>query len=257
MSTAFFYLLCVVIASRLLLMLENQAQRPRVLLTITAVQLAGLSLLRPGWAMFVLAAVIILINLGGYLAEWRWPREIDGIRIIVLIGLFVALNIACSPRIHLAFNGPLLTAIRLTIAPYVLVFAAAGHLPIHRVLVVLAGWLLLLNEVNIVIRLLLRSLGMSPPVNPETKPREHHRIATPVSDAREWNTGRVIGLLERTIVYTLVLYSQFTAIGFILAAKSFARFKDLDDRLFAEYVLIGTLLSASSAVLLGLLMANL
>ena len=36
--------------------------------------------------------------------------------------------------------------------------------------------------------------------------------------------------------------------GFVLAAKSFARFKELDKREFAEYVLIGTLISMILAI---------
>jgi hypothetical protein len=47
--------------------------------------------------------------------------------------------------------------------------------------------------------------------------------------------------------------AQHSAIGFVLAAKAFARFKELEDREFAEYVLIGTLLSSSVAVAIGIL----
>ena len=42
---------------------------------------------------------------------------------------------------------------------------------------------------------------------------------------------------------------QLGAIGFVLAAKSLARFKQLDDRDFAEKYLVGTLLSVLIALL--------
>ena len=38
-----------------------------------------------------------------------------------------------------------------------------------------------------------------------------------------------------------------------MAAKGLTRFKELENRGFAEYVLIGTLLSSSLAIVIGLL----
>jgi hypothetical protein len=64
--------------------------------------------------------------------------------------------------------------------------------------------------------------------------------------------GRMIGILERMILLTLVLVEQWGAVGFVLAAKSIARFRELDDRAFSEYYLIGTLASVLVAVGSGL-----
>ena len=41
----------------------------------------------------------------------------------------------------------------------------------------------------------------------------------------------------------LVLNGAYGALGFLIASKGMTRFKQLDDREFAEYFLIGTLLS--------------
>jgi len=78
-----------------------------------------------------------------------------------------------------------------------------------------------------------------------------------VLDRREYNAGRFIGVLERLLVYLAVLQGQYMAIDLILAAKGFARFKELDERDFAEYVLIGTLLLVTSAVTVGQLIRHL
>ncbi|NMB87527.1 MAG: hypothetical protein GYA17_04145 [Chloroflexi bacterium] len=86
---------------------------------------------------------------------------------------------------------------------------------------------------------------------------EAEKYLITMTDKRELNAGRVIGILERVIIYTFVLQGQYTAIGFILAAKSFARFKELDNREFAEYVLIGTLLSALLAMMIALFVGRL
>jgi hypothetical protein len=48
-----------------------------------------------------------------------------------------------------------------------------------------------------------------------------------------------------------VLLGEYSAVGWIIAAKSLARFKALEDREFAEYFLVGTLASFLLAVLAG------
>jgi len=65
---------------------------------------------------------------------------------------------------------------------------------------------------------------------------------------QEFSTARLIGLLEHIFVFLFVLLNQYAAIGFILAAKGVLRFQDFKSRTFAEYVLIGTLLSALLAM---------
>jgi hypothetical protein len=76
-----------------------------------------------------------------------------------------------------------------------------------------------------------------------------HGIVVP---AQELSRGRLIGVLERALALTLVLAGQYGALGLILAAKALARFRALDDRDFAEYVLIGTLASLLFALLIGM-----
>ncbi|MBF6608545.1 MAG: DUF3307 domain-containing protein [Flavobacterium sp.] len=70
------------------------------------------------------------------------------------------------------------------------------------------------------------------------------------------NAGKYIGILERLFVFGFIVGGQFTAIGFLLAAKSIFRFGDLTqarDRKLTEYVLIGTFLSFGIAIVTGLL----
>lgn len=67
--------------------------------------------------------------------------------------------------------------------------------------------------------------------------------------------GTWIGILERIIVFFLVMAGQWDAIGLLVAAKSILRLKDGDQKM-SEYVLIGTLISISTAVLTGLLVSG-
>ncbi|GAA5219611.1 DUF3307 domain-containing protein [Membranihabitans marinus] len=69
------------------------------------------------------------------------------------------------------------------------------------------------------------------------------------------NAGVWIGILERILVLTFVLFQQFQAIGFLIAAKSILRFSDKNEnhpRKQTEYVLIGTLISFTLALFMGL-----
>ena len=107
----------------------------------------------------------------------------------------------------------------------------------------LLGFLLAANEANLLVRWLLTRM--------QIKPGASLAMINPEIDAGEYNRGRVIGMLERVLIYAFVLSGQFGAIGFTLAAKGFTRFKELENRGFAEYVLIGTLLSSSIAMAAG------
>jgi hypothetical protein len=60
--------------------------------------------------------------------------------------------------------------------------------------------------------------------------------------------GATIGALERLLIVALMLTGAAAAVGFVIAAKTIARFKQLDDRGFAEYYLLGTLASVGVAV---------
>lgn len=68
---------------------------------------------------------------------------------------------------------------------------------------------------------------------------------------KEKRIGSYIGILERELIVALVLFGQFGLIGFVLAAKSLARFKQLESIEFAEKYLVGTLLSVLIAIVLS------
>ncbi len=94
---------------------------------------------------------------------------------------------------------------------------------------------------------------------------------------RKWNNdlayndslrdaGKWIGILERLLILTMVFINQFSAIGFLVAAKSILRVTDKPDKLspdptmgrpfssrkHTEYILIGTFLSVGIAIFTGL-----
>lgn len=71
-----------------------------------------------------------------------------------------------------------------------------------------------------------------------------------VNNAGLRNGGRVIGMLERGLIFALIGLGQPLGVGFLVAAKSVLRFGTATrDQRSAEYVIIGTLASFGWAIL--------
>lgn len=77
-----------------------------------------------------------------------------------------------------------------------------------------------------------------------------------IPQSEKENTGELIGIIERLLILTFVLAGNYEAVGFSVAAKSVARFKELDDKNFAEYYLLGTSVSVGIAVAVGMAIKN-
>lgn len=70
------------------------------------------------------------------------------------------------------------------------------------------------------------------------------------------NAGLYIGWLERFLLLTALMMQSPGTAGLILAAKAIARYPEFKSEHFAEYFLIGTLLSFSIAVLGGAILVR-
>ena len=103
-------------------------------------------------------------------------------------------------------------------------------------LLIFTGFLLCMKPANVMIRICLDSLQLFDRVDKEN---DLHRA------------GRWIGTIERIMAMVLVMLQQYTAIGFIIAAKSILRYNESKTGK-TEYVLIGTLLSFSFALIIGI-----
>ena len=70
------------------------------------------------------------------------------------------------------------------------------------------------------------------------------------------SAGKLIGMLERVLVFVFIYMGRWEGVGFLLGAKSVFRFGDLKDAhsmKLTEYVLIGTLLSFGIAIVIGII----
>lgn len=131
-------------------------------------------------------------------------------------------------------------------------------------MIYLCTYILLSQPTNFVIRWLvdkdddlLLSEMIHRPLDWQVGQREMAAASEPAGIST-LQAGRVIGILERWIIFTLVVISQYSLIGLVLTAKSVARFKQIqDDATFAEYFLLGTLYSTLIALVAGILVSGL
>lgn len=96
---------------------------------------------------------------------------------------------------------------------------------------------------------LIRALTR-PLVNGDAHPAEETR-------AQLRNAGMYIGWLERFLILTALLLRSPATAGLVLTAKAIARYPQFKHVRFAEYFLIGTLLSLCVAMIGGLILLKL
>lgn len=75
-----------------------------------------------------------------------------------------------------------------------------------------------------------------------------------IFNKHDLSRGKLIGYIERLLVILLTFYQSYPAIAFIVTAKSIARFKQMDDRDWAEYFLLGTLTSMFLGITFGIIL---
>jgi hypothetical protein len=108
-----------------------------------------------------------------------------------------------------------------------------------------------------IVRGILNKCGALPALN---VPKETSVVPSPglvVSeksvDTVEFNRGRWIGNLERLLLLAIVAAGSYAALAFLMAAKGLIRSRDLENRDWAEYFLLGTLASIVVSLAGGLL----
>ncbi len=114
----------------------------------------------------------------------------------------------------------------------------AGHPALPALMTLMAGAILATRAGGFAIGFLMAPFAarLPPEVTAESLP----------------GAGRVIGLLERGLIFALILLGQPGGVGLLIAAKSILRFGAVkDDRALSEYVIIGTLASFAWALLAG------
>lgn len=236
----FLSILNLTLLARLRLIFRDKGATSKDLIIIGILpSLFVLPFLQLSWGWLLLAVHLISYPFVMVLTEGK-VEKLNRNRALTLLYHLLITVFLCSPLFSL--GGNLLAEKLMHFVEWMTMpegsFSADTMITVQ---VVLAGLLLVINEMNIVLRYVLKVMGLESLGTQEDM----------VSD-EEYSMGRLIGLLERIFVFIFVLFNQYGAIGFILAAKGVTRFNNFkDDRPFAEYVLIGTLLSTLLALIIG------
>ncbi|MFZ0390792.1 MAG: hypothetical protein WAN36_10080 [Calditrichia bacterium] len=231
MNSPFLYMASIIMLTRLYFHFRDKPPELRQIIIKTVIELTALLLLSWNRVVFGLAIFILLINVIHFVLIRRSGRK----KMYFLRTLFfylLAFAILFSPPLNAQFNPAVMERIS-RLMHYTILAEKVRAVQWNTVLLLLSGWLLSLGETNFFIRTFLSGLELVP----------RQKAAEQVVDRKEYNRGRIIGFLERTLIYVFVLYGNFSAIGLILTAKGITRFRELEERGFAEYFLIGTLLS--------------
>lgn len=198
------------------------------LLALLAMSITTASL--GGWLLLmalVLGASHWLIDLGKVSLEQRYPRHP-----LPLFLLDQALHLCVILALWLMASGSL--------AP---LESAFTQLTSPKALGLIAAYLIVTRPMSLVIAMIMKPLA--------------DQLDAPGTLSR---AGARIGIFERLLLLTLTLFDQLMAASIVIAAKSVLRYGDLKeqrDRKLTEYVLLGTLISVSSTLILGLLVRTL
>ncbi len=249
MSPEFFFMVNVILVSRLVYLFRDGPLTVGGLLFLFAIQTIGLLVFQPGIAWAILLCALLLNGYAFHRLE-KGHNPTTGFRLLSLVVQLVLLSVFFSPWIGISFNSALLSSLA-GLDRYSVFVTLLEKISRPGATIVTMGSLLVSNEANHLLRFLLAGLRVGPQAGAADS------TAMTAADRREYNTGRVIGILERIIIYVAVLTDQIAAIGLVLAVKGLARFKEMDHRPFAEYVLVGTLLSLLLAVFVALLVKSL
>jgi hypothetical protein len=235
--------------SRLFFLFRDWPVSVKKILYMSALQVLLLFVFKLQILLIIFILLLIGTNFLLYIAE-KQHINVNLVRFLSLVLLIILTGLFTSGNSLINFNQSLIDFMTKS-SGYFLPSVVIKNPNVLYISIVAAGFLFLLNEVNFVIRYFFEALSVVPKITD----KEGKELAK--ENEKEYNAGRVIGMLERILILFFVLVNQLGAIGFIIAAKGFTRFKELGNRDFAEYVLIGTLLSSLSAIAVALLLKQL
>ncbi len=193
-----------------------------------------LALLTPFMSWTIVAGIAVLSAVHTLFDAMRihlmgeWGKSLSaffldqGLHVATILALFVALRGWGAHR-HIVISYP-----------------AVWMTPLRVTAVIVGGYVLNMRGGSMVVRKLLQKF-----------PKVVRQLES--DDVDVAGTGRTIGILERFLIFTLVLFGQWAALGFVVAAKSIARFRELENQTISDYYLIGTLASILVALATGIL----
>ncbi|HOA87450.1 MAG TPA: hypothetical protein PK801_14330 [Aggregatilineales bacterium] len=227
----------------------------RIVLAVAAILMLLLGIAAGAWPAGILAVACA--------GAWSWLFPTDG---TARAGIWQAVALAVLSAVFVALLGE-----RVGAGLFGQAWSIAspwGALSLDAVLLVIGAVLFLLESANLVVRAALaheapmsaaaaareavpapeRGAAPGPDAAASTPPAAAESATQAPSDApAPLKGGRLIGPLERVVMFGLVLAGTYTLLAAVLAAKGIVRFpeisRDRDAGNRAEYFLVGSLVS--------------
>jgi hypothetical protein len=168
-------------------------------LALTILQAIPLLIFQVNLLLICFALLLLLVNL--LLFHFEKSGKQNFYRFISFLLLFILTSIFSSEYFSPEFNKTLINSLK-----DISMISSLQDWDYYKTTLVIFGTLVLLNEINFLIRYFFEVLNLYPVNSEENKP----------VDEKEYNAGRVIGMLERILIYLLVLVNEITVIGFII-----------------------------------------
>lgn len=211
-----------------------------------------------GWKATSLYAHIVTVIALSYLFLGRWNEPQIAILIGIVHGVIDVIKLKFDRGRTTAWfiYDQLLHLVSIILAVWLIHHSTEESLRIliaylrkPEVFSMIAGLLVCLTPVSFLVGMFTRPWR-----------EELERIAPGAEDNLD-NAGRWIGMSERLLIYVFVLLGQYSSIGFLIAAKSLLRYNDKHPvdiphsyiSKKSEYVLVGTLVSYTCAIIIALL----
>ena len=177
------------------------------------------------WSQFLIPVVVVITHF--FIDLWKLNQKEDNLKYFLLDQLFHILVLIVA-WIYL------IEGFKAIIPSLGIVFTS------KKVLAILVGYILVIFPVGFIIG--------------KATENWQKEIAKESAQDSLKKAGRYIGIFERILVLTFILSTNFSAIGFLIGAKSILRFGNVKGaRKHTEYVLIGTLMSFAICIAIGLL----
>jgi hypothetical protein len=193
---------------------------------------------RQAWRRCPTALLLVAMGINVQFASHPWQAWL-------LVGLALLGAAFPSPRLRWALLLPIALGGPFLIDPGVAAESGRQFFSPERtqILLVVSGFLVAVVLGSVIVEEAIKLVKGLPPSSEEAE--------LPRGAAAG---GKAIGMLERALVYGAVLVGHPEAAALVVAVKSVARFPDFaHDRKFAEYFLVGTLLSLLVALAVGYL----
>ncbi len=252
MNSVYFYTLIIIMSARCIF---QNIEKPVSFKKSIFILFVEVILVVPLWSSRIIFLLLFLVALNGvilWLENTKLNIHLSRFLSFTIFTVFLASITGNNLIIH--NFSPIAIKLFQKLSENNLILNFVNNFGSEKIFIYLSGLLIITNEVNNFVRYILYLLRVEPNGSGDSSQQNEY---VKQEKNEELKRGKIIGIIERILIFVFTLSNNFAAIGFILAAKGFTRFKELDNRNFAEYVLIGTLLSTSISILTGLLFSRL